>query len=107
MAGKIPPLNLQAYESKGVAGSGLCIFSKTNGLLALVLLSFCSVREQQNVWEKHWRQEERRVRKTGDEVGEGDASVMRCRAGARSTERGRNIGNGSIVSNYCQVIVSQ
>ncbi len=86
---------------------GFCNFFKTNGLLARGLLSFCSVREQSNVREKRWQKGERGVRKTVDEAEESDASVMRCRAVARSTGRGRNMANGSINSTYCQVIVPE
>jgi hypothetical protein len=46
---------LQAYESKGVAGMTFSILFKTNGLLARVLLSFCSAREQRSVAEKPWQ----------------------------------------------------
>jgi hypothetical protein len=83
------------------------ILLKTNGLLALCLLPFCSVREQRSAKEKPWRAGERGVRKTGDEVGESDASAMSCRARAKSKGRRRNMGNGSIESTYCQVIVPQ
>ncbi len=83
------------------------ILFKANGLLALGLLSFCSMREQRSEREKHWQTGAQGVRKIGDELGEGDASVKRCRAGARSAGRGLNMGNGSIEYTYCQVIVPQ
>jgi hypothetical protein len=45
------------------------VLFKPNGLLARVLLSSCSVREQPNVGEKRWQKGERKLRKTGGEAG--------------------------------------
>jgi hypothetical protein len=60
---------LQAHESKGVVGIGLCIFLKTNGLLALGLLFFCSVREQRSVGKKLGKQESREYERQGKRLG--------------------------------------
>jgi hypothetical protein len=64
----------------------LCIFRKTNGLPALVLLVFCSVREQRGAEEKHWQIGERGVRKTGTRLGR--AMPAQCAAGREPGRRG-------------------